>query len=380
MTNYTKFPFYQNLTFKLIDNGIDKFFALFEDIANAQKFIYLNYFIIHDGYYFKAFEALLIRKYREGVKIYLILDHFGSWFGLFNKNLRNMKNIGIEICFYNYVTWPFFSYKTNYRCHRKDVIIDGVIGYTGGYNIGDNYINLSAKYGCWQDMQVRITGGAVTSLALIFLKDWYELTKQHLPLPILLKNNLLSANLDLTTINFNQVIGTGPHITEIIYKDLLLKFINTTQQRIWISTPYLIVPNDIVIALKNAAISGVDVRILMPNVTDKILLLDLSRTYYDDLLLAGVKIYESSHVFNHAKTILFDDDFSLVTTSNMDYRSFFHDHQTSMMTFGLMVNQTLANIFMQNFSLAYIVQAKHFTLKLPHKVMVKLLLLFEALL
>lgn len=257
--------------------------------------------------------------------------------------MKNEKNR--ELLFINFlpVRLPFMTGNYNFRNHRKDIIIDGNIGYAGGVNLADNYIYLSAKYGFWRDTQIRIVGEAVKSIDLIFRQDWHFITGNILDISaekseIKIKNNIIV-----------QVIDDGPITKETIQKDLFIKFISNAKKRVWISTPYLIPTSDLITALRNSAYSGVDVRLSLPGITDKFLSLDMSRTYYDSLIESGVKIYEYNNVFNHSKSGIFDDDITIIGSTNLDYRSLYSDHQTLVIVYDSKTNSDLSASFEKDF-------------------------------
>ncbi|WP_342264263.1 cardiolipin synthase [Spiroplasma endosymbiont of Clivina fossor] len=330
-TNISQRPLYNHTKVDLITNGIEKFSLLFKDLESAENYIHINYFILDDGEVLKYLTQLLIKKTYQGVNIRLIYDHAGSFFTVYHDTIQKLKRAGVHLKRFSPINLPFISGRNNYRNHRKDVIIDGKIGYTGGINVGDAYCHLSSKYGFWRDSQVRLQGSAVCSLELIFLQDWYFTTGESL---VFDKKLLKNEPYDGKTSNIVQVIDDGPNTYETIQKDIYVKVISSAKSRVWLSTPYFIPTDDIVTALKNAAKSGVDVRLLMPGKTDKFFILDISRSYYDELFNSGIKIYEMSKIFNHSKTALIDDNLVIIGSTNLDFRSLYHDHQTIVILYG----------------------------------------------
>lgn len=330
-TNISQRPFYKDTKVDLITNGIEKFTLLFKDFENAKSYIHINYFLLEDGEILKHLAQLLINKAYQGIKIRFIYDHAGSFFTVYHDTIQKLKRAGINLKRFSPINLPFISGRNNYRNHRKDVIIDGKIGYTGGMNVGDNYCHLSSKYGFWRDSQVRLQGSAVRTLELIFLQDWYFTTGESLVFdPRLLKTEPYATD----SKNVVQIIDDGPNTYETIQKDIYVKVISSAKNRVWLSTPYFIPTDDIITALKNAAQSGVDVRLLMPGRTDKIFILNISRSYYEELFAAGIKIYEMNGVFNHSKTALIDDKIVIIGSTNLDFRSLYHDHQTIVILYG----------------------------------------------
>lgn len=335
-------PFYQNTNVEVLFNGPKKYQHLIADLKTAKKYIFMNYYIISDGELLEIILTIFEEKIKEGVKIYLLYDHVGSYFTLSTNMIQQIKKIGVNFRQFAPIRLPFLTGSYNFRNHRKDVVIDGKIGYAGGINLADSYIHLSNK-GFWRDTQVRLVGDAVKSLELIFRQDWQFATGLILD---------VSPNKVKTTIKSNaivQIVDDGPLTKETIQKDLFIKYISMAKTRVWISTPYLIPTSDLITALKNSAYSGVDVRLSLPGILDRYLLLDICRTYYDELLEAGVKIYEYSHVLSHSKMGIFDDNFTIVGSTNLDYRSLYSDHQTLVSIYDQKTNNILAEQFLNDF-------------------------------
>lgn len=351
-TRVTFRPLYTNTDVKILTNGPEKFLQLIEDLKSAKKYIFMNYFIIGDGELLQVVLSILKEKISQGVKVYIIYDHVGSYFVLSRETIKKIKKIGINFHYFAPIRLPFLTGTYNFRNHRKDVIIDGYIGYTGGINLADNYIHVSSKYGFWRDTQIRIIGEAVKSIELIFRQDWHFITGKILEVDINNECKKIKRTDDMIV----QLIDDGPLTKEAIQKDLFIKFISSAKKRVWITTPYLIPTSDVITALRNSAYSGVDVRVCLPGITDKFLSLDLSRTYYDSLLEAGVKIYEYSHVFNHSKMGIFDDDYTIIGSTNLDYRSLYSDHQTLVFVYDKLVNKDLENKFIDDFNYSNLIK------------------------
>jgi len=226
---------------------------------------------------------------------------------------------GVEIVAFGPVHLPFLNNKFNFRNHRKIIVIDGYIGFMGGLNIGDEYLGRDKSFGFWRDTHLMIKGEAVRSLQLIFLQDWYYMTNK----------SLLSDEYLLACFPENgrkaggvQMIAGGPDNEWSVIKNIFFSMINTAKQSVWIASPYFIPDDDIFSAIKIAALSGIDVRILVPKKPDKRIVWFASRSYFPELLEAGVKIYEYEQGFMHSKFIIVDQEFASIGTSNMDMRSF----------------------------------------------------------
>ncbi|WP_342276593.1 cardiolipin synthase [Spiroplasma endosymbiont of Nebria brevicollis] len=337
-------PFYKNTDVQILSNGPKKFNQLFEDLSNAKTYIFINYFIIAEGELLEVMLEILKERITAGIKIYIIYDAVGSYFSLSKYKIWKIKKMGIHFHKFSPVRLPFMTGTYNFRNHRKDIVIDGTIGYAGGINLSDDYIHLSAKYGFWRDTHIRIVGEAVKSIDLIFRQDWHFITGDIIDIAVenpkvKIKNNIIV-----------QVIDDGPVTKETIQKDLFIKFISSAKTRVWINTPYLIPTSDLITALRNSAYSGVDVRLTLPGITDKFLSLDMSRTYYDSLIEAGVEIYEYNSVFNHSKSGIFDENITIIGSTNLDYRSLYSDHQTLVLVYDKKTNNDLGIQFEKDFT------------------------------
>lgn len=346
-TNWAMRPLYERTKVDIFTNGLKKFISLFEDLSNAKKYIHLNYFILEEGEILEQFISILAYKVSQGVTVRLIYDDAGNLFTIKRKSIKKMKDAGIIIKKFSPVYLPFIYGKDNYRNHRKDVIIDGKIGYNGGINIGNDYVHLKKKYGFWRDTHLRLEGNAVRSIALIFMQDWYLITKEDLSHN---QELLQIVPYALNSSSVVQIVDDGPNIEESIQRDILIKFISSAKKRIWISTPYLVLSNDLVHVLITAVKSNIDVRIVMPGLTDRRFVLDLSRSYYDDLIKAGVKIYEIYGSFNHSKMSLFDDDLMIIGSTNIDVRSLYQDYQTFVVIYDHQIGVKLQNDFIWDFN------------------------------
>ena len=322
-------PLYQNNKIEILTNGTRVFKSLLTDLQEAQEYILLTYFIVADGELFESFLAVLKERITAGVRVYMIYDHVGSYFKISKKSIKKLMKTGVRVHKYLPIITPFISGNANYRNHRKDVIIDGLIGYTGGINLADLYADQSWKFGIFHDTQVRIEGEAVRGLEVIFADDWYFATKRHEKITELEPNILAEKKYNISGKSHLQIVNHSPSIDHSITEELYISLINKARKRIWLSTPYFIPPNEVIQALILAARAGVDVRLTIPGLTDKIFVLDLTKSYCKDLIANGVKIYEMNNMFNHNKIAIFDDEVAVIGTCNLDYRSFFSDHQTT---------------------------------------------------
>ena len=317
-----------NSNCNIYKNPQQYFLSLLRDLEKAKKYILFNFYIIKNGIILESINKILINKIKKGVKIYVIYDHAGSVYGFKDKTISKLKKMGIKIVKFQPLIFSMIKGTINNRNHRKDIIIDGKIGYLGGINIADEFANMGDHLGYVNDQQLKIEGEGVQLLETIFLKDWFQITKQDLKKEldlelynnkeIIIKNN--NNYLGLFDQNNIQNHGTSKNI----YLDLITK----AKKRIYISTPYFLPTQDIIDALIIAKKSGVDIKILIPGVSDKLFILDLSRKKCEILFNEQIEIYEFGHCFSHSKIAIFDDDTLVMGSTNLDQRSFYTDKQT----------------------------------------------------
>lgn len=324
----------QNNTVKIFTEGTDKFESLLQDIQNATDHIHLLYYIVSDDEIGNRFFDLLKIKASQGVQVRFLIDHVGGR-ELKNKTVKSLRQSGIKVYFFFPSRFKYFNLKGNYRNHRKLAIIDGKIGYIGGFNIGDEYMGKSPKFGHWRDTHLRLTGNCVSSLQIRFYLDWRNASKEFLsatnlsitsgqlkaltPTSDLLDYHLYNEEIGNTAI---QIVDSGPDSINEQIKQGYLQIINKAKKYIYIQSPYFIPDESINEALKIAASSGVDVRIMIPNKPDHPFVYWATYSYAGDLLPYGVKLYIYENGFLHSKTIVSDDSVSSVGSCNFDIRSF----------------------------------------------------------
>ena len=329
-------PIFINNKLTLLKSGPDAYKSIFDDIENAKKYILINYYIIKEGELFKNLKNLLEKKLKEGVKIYLLYDHGGSIYFFHNKTIIGLQKQGMQIRCYMPLISSMIKGNIAFRNHRKDIVIDGDVGYTGGINIADEFINASPTFGFVNDQQVRIEGTAVKFLELIFANDWRSSSSKKLKDNLYSEINILSyKKQEFDLINkssgITTVLDQGINDSSVL-KNAFILLINNAKKSIWIATPYFLPPYELLEALELAARSGIDVRILLPGKTDKFLLLDISRSYCESLFNNGAKIYEFNNSFCHSKIAFFDEEVAIIGTTNLDYRSLYMDSQTMVIT------------------------------------------------
>jgi len=327
----------------LLNNASIAWIQIFKDIDSAKDYVLINYYIIEDGELYRNLKRLLAKKIQQGVKVYMIFDFVGSFAKLSLREQDELRKLGVNLQVYMPMLMPFLNWKSNYRDHRKDISIDGRIGYFGGSNIADEYINKSRKFGFWNDEQVRVAGASVQGIEKIFASDWEFITKK--PLTELEPKVGKIHAWDESDDKLTQIVACGPNHEISAHEHILLELIGSAKERIWISTPYFVPPGEVLEALLTAALSGIDVRIVLPGKTDKLLLLDVSERYADKLFKAGVKIYSMVGTFNHTKAYLVDNEISFIGSTNLDYRALFADQQTMGLIYSAAFNQKLAERF-----------------------------------
>lgn len=313
---------------KYFSLGEDMWKNMLIDLKNAQKFIFLEYFIIEQGEFWSSILEILKEKANDGLDVRVIFDDIGCMNTLPGNYAKQLASFKIKAT-------PFSRLKGqadnefNNRSHRKIMVIDGKIGYTGGINIADEYINKIARFGHWKDVGIRLEGKAVYELTKLFLIDYGINVKE---LPETFDNSILFPEIFTTAKGFIVPFGDGP---APIYKrrvahSLIVDMLSNAKKHVYIMTPYLIIDNDMCLALENASIKGIDVRIIVPHIPDKKIVFEMTKTFYERLMKAGVKIYEYKLGFVHAKCYLVDDELAMVGTINMDYRSLVHHFENGI--------------------------------------------------
>lgn len=307
---------YQNTDVKFFQTGEETFAQLLEDLKTAEKFIFIQFFIIKDGVIWQKILDILEEKIKNGVKVKVIYDDWGSFTLPFRYYKKLFNKYQIESINFNPVV-PRVNFQMNFRNHRKIIVIDGVIGYTGGFNIADEYANLIQRFGYWLDNGVKLTGDAVYSLSLTFLSDWEFATKKMIDLKKYDITNNIKSNYQVAP------YADSPLINSTITLDVLLRLIGQAKKAIYLSSPYLIIDPELSNALSLVARSGVEVNIVIPMIPDKKYVYMVSESYIPELVKNGVNIYKYNPGFIHSKIFMVDNEFASVGSSNLDYRSLF---------------------------------------------------------
>ena len=311
------YPVYDNTKTDFYSSGEDVFAAILQDLKRAKKYIFIEFFIIADGYMWDEIHKILLERLRDGVEVKIIFDDFGSANRQYRDFVKDLKKEGIDVLVFNQIRFRSNIFLNN-RNHRKIIVIDGKVAYTGGFNIADEYINRLERFGHWLDCGIRIEGDAVDSLVNAFVTMWSFTSRNSLSPEI-----YLAKGHDLLGEGFVQPYFDGPFDDHGACEGIYLQMINSARKHVYIASPYLVINNNMMQALRHAALSGVDVRIITPKKWDKWYVHPVTQAHYQDLLSAGVKIYEYTPGFIHSKLFEVDNRFATVGTVNMDYRSFF---------------------------------------------------------
>ncbi|WML38798.1 cardiolipin synthase [Neobacillus sp. OS1-2] len=320
---------------EVLTNGEETFRHIIEQLKRARHHIHLEYYIVRHDHIGQEIKDLLIEKANQGVKVRFLFDAVGSW-KLSKSYILDLRNAGIEAVSFGPVKLPFLNNKFNFRNHRKIIVIDGTIGFVGGLNIGDEYLGRNKEIGYWRDTHLMLKGEAVRTLQLIFLQDWYYMTNHSF-----LTAEYLSPQIDQKSHGGVQLIAGGPDNEWSVIKNIFFSMIASAKKSVWIASPYFIPDEDIFSALKVAALSGVDVRLLVPNRPDKRIVFHASRSYFPELLEAGVKVFEYERGFMHSKIVIVDDELASIGTSNMDMRSFHLNFEVNAFLFRTKSTQKL---------------------------------------
>ena len=316
--NYAKCPVYNNTETTYFKIGEEKFEALLRELKKAEKFIFLEYFIIQEGKMFNSILEILEEKAKQGVDIRLIYDDVGCIVTLPHNYKNTLEAKGIKCRVFNPIK-PFFTRRLNNRDHRKIVVIDGDVGFTGGINLADEYINEYEKHGYWKDAGIMLKGDAVWNLTVMFLSMWDYIDNKEEDY-IKFKP---SKNKYYNSKGYVQPFDDSPLINEPIGETVYLNLINKAKDYIYINTPYLIIDNEMATALKIAAKSGVDIKIVTPYIPDKKFVHAVTKSYYESFIKDGIEIYEFKPGFMHAKTFVVDDEYGVVGSINLDFRSLY---------------------------------------------------------
>lgn len=324
-------------------DGEDKFAQLIYDLENAKKFIHIQYYIFKRDIIGKKIIKILEKKASEGVEVRFLVDSMGSY-TITKRLMKKLINNGgkFEIFFPGIL--PHINTRINYRNHRKIVVIDGKYGYTGGFNVGKEYINQDKKIGYWRDTHIRIQGDAVNDLSERFLLDWCYASGEEIEDFSIYYPEKVYEDGDIGI----QIVTSGPDHDEEYIKHAYLKMINNAKRTLYLETPYFVPDEPILEALKLSALSGVDVRIIIPGNPDHLFMKWAASAYIGELLNAGAKVYSYNKGFIHAKTIVADSEVSTIGTANMDIRSFKLNFEVNAFIYDGRIAKNMENQFYED--------------------------------
>lgn len=330
-------------TLELFIDGHQLFNSLLKSIKHAKHSIHIEYYIFRDDRLGQIFKNLLIQKAHEGLKIHIVYDDMGC-FGNSRRFFNDMRKAGIEIsCFFrSYI--PFIKRYANYRNHRKIIVIDGMTAYLGGFNIGVEYLGLCKKFGYWRDTHLKITGSSVSLIDLQFLLDRRFATNCHFPI----QTNLPTQSYFSSEGIGMQIVSSGPDSKYASIYNGFIKMIHSAKHSIFIQTPYFIPDEGIMTALRLAALSGKDVRIMIPNKPDHLFVYWATYSNIGVLLNSGVRAYIYENGFLHAKTIVIDDEVCSIGTANFDIRSFHLNFEINAFIYDSNFSQNLSTTFLRD--------------------------------
>lgn len=332
----------ENNRVEVLNNGTETFRSILEELENAVDHIHMEFYRWESDNIGNEIRTVLIRKAREGVKIRIIYDDVGSW-KIGSKYIASLEAEGIEVFAFMPVRFPYFTSKVNFRNHRKIIVIDGKIGFVGGINIADKYIHGNPKVGAWRDTHLRLEGEAVHSLQIIFNVDWYFVSDEillnpprYFPVHIVDEKTLI------------QITSSGPDSDWSSIMQAFFAAITTAQRTIYLTTPYFSPNESLLTALKTVALSGLDVRLILPGKSDSTIAYWNSFSYVSELLEAGIKVYLYEVGFNHAKLLMVDGIFSSVGTANIDYRSFDLNFEANALIYDEVITKKLEVSFFED--------------------------------
>lgn len=345
------YAFYtQDNQVEIVTDGRAKFGRLLERIEGARDHIHLMYYIFRDDRVGREVAEALTRKAKAGVKVRVLIDDVGSPF--FRRNFwRPLREAGGEVVAFFPSRIPFINIRVNYRNHRKLVIIDGEYGFIGGFNVGDEYVGLNKRLGFWRDTHLVVRGSAVLMMQVRFLLDWNLATGRRLGLePRYLPTVATAGSVGM------QIVSSGPNSERQQIRNAFVKMVYAAKRSVYLQTPYFIPDESLMTALRSAALSGVDVRVMLPGKIESWFVYWASCTFVDELMRDGVKCYSYEGGFLHAKTMVVDEAIATVGTANVDTRSFKLNFESNALLYDSVTAQRLAEIFRSDLA-----QSREFT-------------------
>lgn len=331
INNFGGYPVFENTQVEFYPDAALGFEAQLAAIEKAEKFVFMEYHAIEEAQAFDRLKEVLARKAAMGVEIRFFYDDVGSGVFIDRSFIKRMEDIGVQCRVFNPVS-PVFNLFMNNRDHRKITVVDGKVGFTGGYNLADEYFNITQPYGHWKDTGVKLTGEAVKNLTVMFLEMWNAMKKTDTDFQKYLEvadSSCADAPSSLPT-GFVQPYGDSPLDGEPVGENVYLNMIQHAKHKLYVATPYLIISDEMNRELGLAAKRGVDVRVITPGIPDKKTIYKVTRSYYAGLVRQGVRVYEYTPGFLHEKQVLCDDTCAAVGTINFDYRSLYHHFENGV--------------------------------------------------
>lgn len=321
-------------------DGESKFKDLLYEIEQAKHHIHMEYYVFLDDKIGCRVKDALIKKAKEGVSIRIIYDDVGSWKAS-GRFFREMKSVGIEVYSFLRVAFPYLTSRVNYRNHRKVVVIDGRVGFMGGMNIADRYVD-GLKWGTWRDSHFKIEGKGAHGLQSIFLVDWYVISRKYL------KGKSFFAPVEVYDDTIMQMVTSGPLGEHRTLLQAIIFCIANAKKYVYIQTPYFLPTDPLNQALITAAMGGLDVRLMLPERADTIMVNNASHSYLDDMIKVGVKVYMYQPGFLHSKLLISDDQVTCIGSANMDFRSFEHNFENNAFVYQEAFALKMKDVFLED--------------------------------
>ena len=327
---HCKFPVYKDNEVTYYADTTKALESQIAEISKAESFIFMEYHAIEDQESFEGLKSALFERAAAGVEVRILYDDLGSFVFINHDFIKRMEAHGIKCRAFNPIM-PFFNLFINNRDHRKITVIDGKVGFTGGYNIANEYFNITHPYGEWKDSGVMIKGSSVRSLTAMFLEMWNSISKKEVDDSV--EEFFPAVESPSIGSGFIAPYADSPLDDEPMGENVYINVINSAVDYVWFITPYLIISDELKRALQIAAKKGVDVRIVTPGKPDKKVIYQATRSYYSELISSGVKIYEFTPGFCHAKLCVADDKLAVVGTINLDFRSLYHHFENAVLMY-----------------------------------------------
>ena len=357
LSRYSGYPVYQNTDVRYYDDAAKGLEAQLAEIAKAEKFVFMEYHAIEDKEAWHRIQMVLEERVKAGVEVRVFYDDMGS-IGFINTDfVKKLESVGIKCRVFNPFA-PGLNLFLNNRDHRKITVVDGKVGFTGGYNLANEYFNITHPYGQWKDTGIRLEGDAVRSLTITFLEMWNAIKASDQD-DTDIDRYLPESDYQAEEKGYVQPYADSPMDDEQVGEEVYISMANKAEKYCYYITPYLIITDEMTHALSLAAKRGVDVRIITPGIPDKKLIYRVTRSYYGRLASAGVKIYEYTPGFVHAKQMLADGNMAVVGTINMDYRSLYHHFENAVLMYGFKELSKLREDFEETFAVSEEVTSKY---------------------